>query len=85
MSISRSIECHHDIADYYLKSISSNTSGTHIFCCTKEKYMGAVIDSNVSFRNHVSMCTNMVNKLLGIIRRSFCAHFSFSLLYKTIV
>ena len=41
----------------------------------------------LSFRNHINMSINKANRLLGIIRRSFCAldNTSFTLLYKAIV
>ena len=87
MSITKSTACNHDSADYYLKNQSSKASSTPILRCTEEIDLGVVFDTKLSFRNHINMSINKVNRLLGIIRRSFCAldNNSFTLLYKAIV
>ena len=87
MSITKSTACSHDSADYYLINQSSKTSSTPILRCTEEIDMGVVFDTKLSFRNHIYMSINKANRLLGIIRRSFCAldNTSFTLLYKAIV
>ena len=86
MSIAKSTTCSHDIGDHYLTYVCSSSS-TQILHCTEEKDMGVVFDINLSFRNHISMSINEANKLLGIIRRSFCAldNTTFTLIYKAIV
>ena len=63
------------------------TSSTPILRCTEEIDLGVVFDTKLSFRNHINMSINKANRLLGIIRRSFCAldNNSFTLLYKAIV
>ena len=87
MSITKSTACNNDSADYHLKNQSSKTISTPILCCTKEIDLGVVFDTTLSFRNHINMSINKANRLLGIIRRSFCAldNTSFTLLYKAIV
>ena len=87
MSITKSTACNHDTADYYLKNQSSMSSSTSILRCTEEIDLGVVLDIKLSFRNHISMSINKANRLLGIIRRSFCAldNTSFALLHKAIV
>ena len=85
--ITKSAACNHDTADYYLQSQSSKISSTPILRCTEEINLGAVFDTKLSFRNHINMSINKANRLLGIIRRSFCAlvDINFTLLYKAIV
>ena len=87
MSITKSTACNHDIADYYLKNLISNTSSTSIHHCTDEIDLDVVIETNLSFSNHISLSINETNKLLGVIRRSFCAldNASFTLFYKAVV
>ena len=92
MSITKSTACNHDTADHYLINKAQrlalhNTSSTPILHCTKEIDLDVVFDTKLSFRNHIDMCINKANRLLGIIRSSFCAldNTSFALLYKAIV
>ena len=87
MSITKSTRCNHYTADYHQKNQSSKTSSTPILHCTKEIDLGVVFDTKLSFRNHINMSIDKANRLLGIIRRSFCAldNTSFTILYKAIV
>ena len=36
-----------------------------------EKDLGILVDNKMNFKNHVAMATTKVNKILGIIRRSY--------------
>ena len=87
MSITKSTACNHDTADYYLKNKSSKTSSTSILLCAVEIDLDVVFDTKLSFGIHISLCLDKVNRILGIIRRSFFAldNTSFILLYKSIV
>ena len=87
MSIIKSKACNHECADYYLKNHSSKTSSIPILRCTEEIDLSVVFDIMLSFRNHINMSINKANRLLEIVRRSFCAldNNSFTLLYKAIV
>ena len=69
------------------KKQSSKTSGSPILRCTKEIDLGVVFHTKLPFRNLISKSINKANRLLGIIRRLFCAqdNTSFILLYKAIV
>ena len=77
----------HDHFYHYLKNKALRLAVHQILSCTWEIYLGAVHDTKLSLRNHISMSINKDNRLLGIIRRSFCAldNTSFTLHYKTIV
>ena len=85
MSITKSTACNHDTADYYLKK-SSMTCSTPTLCCTEEIGLVIVLDTKLSFRNHINMSIEKVNRCLGIIR-SFSAldNTNFTLLFKAIV
>ena len=87
MSITKATACSHDNANYYLKNQSSKTSSSPILRCTEEIDLGVVFDTKLSLRNHINMSINKANRLLGIIRRSFCAldNTSCTLIYKAIV
>ena len=87
MSITISTACNHDTADYYPKKQSSKTSSIQILRCTEEIDLGVVFDTKLSIRNHINMSIKKANRLLEIMRRSFCAleNTSFTLLYKAIV
>ena len=87
MSITKSTACNHDTADYYLRNQSFKTCSTPILCCPKEIDLGVIFDTKLSFVNHINMSINKANRLLGIIKRSFCAldNTSFTLLCKAIV
>ena len=52
-----------------------------------EKDLGVTIDNKLSFKQHVTNCTNKANKILGIIRRSFdhLTEKMFVQLYKALV
>ena len=87
MSITKSTACYYDTADYYLKNQSSKTSSSLILRSTEEIDLCVVFDTKLFFMNHISMSIDKANRLLGIIRRSFCAldNTSFTLLYKATV
>ena len=65
----KSTACNHDTADYYLRNLCSKTSSAPILCCTKKIDLGVVFDTKLSFMNHINMCINNANRLLGIISR----------------
>ena len=52
-----------------------------------EKDLGVVIDSKLSFKNHVAYATSKANRTLGVIRRSFdfLTDSTFIQLYKSMV
>ena len=63
------------------------TCSTPILRCTEEIDLGVVFDTKLSLRNHIKMNINKANKLLVVMKRSFCAmdNTSFTLLNKAIV
>ena len=64
MSITKSTACSHDNADYYIKKQRSKTSSTLILRCTQKIDLGVVFNTKLSFRNHINMSINKVNRLL---------------------
>ena len=62
-------------------------SQTMLEAVKEEKYLGVVIDSNLTFQDHIDAVTSKANRTLGIIRRTFknLNKEMFLTLYKTLV
>ena len=54
---------------------------------TEEKDLGIIIDSNLTFNNHINQKVNKANSMMGLIRRSFIFlnENTFKTLYRAIV
>ncbi|XP_076448651.1 uncharacterized protein LOC143285278 [Babylonia areolata] len=64
------------------------SNNRHVLTTTKaEKDLGVVVDSQLTFKDHVSQTTSKANKILGVIRRSFdhLTEHTFIQLYKALV
>ena len=71
---------------YYMQSKETNEK--HALAASKaEKDLGVIVDSQLTFKDHISQSTTKANKILGVIRRSFdhLTNDTFVQLYKALV
>ena len=73
--------------DYFMKENNDDSNPIKLKVSTAEKDLGIVIDSKLTFKNHVLQSCAKANKILGIIRRSFdfLTNKMFVQLYKSLV
>ncbi|KAL8625775.1 hypothetical protein ACOMHN_012367 [Nucella lapillus] len=72
---------------YYMKDKNPNND-KHVLTTSKaEKDLGVVVDSQLTFKDHISQATAKANRILGVIRRSFdhLTEHTFIQLYKALV
>ena len=80
MELGKSIE----VTDYIMRSSSGPVTLDKV---VSERDLGVILDASLKFRDDISARVNKANKMMGIIRRSFC-HLNvqmFKLLYKALV
>ena len=71
----------------YYMGAGDDSPHTHLKQTQEEKDLGVVVDNQLIFSSHCDKVVNTANKLLGIMRRSFCYLDKniFSLVYKGII
>ena len=70
-----------------MKTKDPNQNSHALASSTAEKDLGVIVDSQLTFKDHIAQATTKANRVLGVIRRSFdhLTESTFIQLYKALV